>query len=324
MTGPGEPTHMKTNARGMVYASFAADALALGAHWIYDADLIDRSLGRMSDFRKPQPPTYHPTKERGDFTHYGDQTLVLLRSLAERGSFNERDFSRAWRELFTGYTGYVDGATRQTLQRIEAGTPPGEAGSSSHDLAGAARIAPLVYRYRTEPDRLVDAARRQTALTHNSPLVVDSAEFFARAACHILEGMPAVEALRRSAAESPSGGPIAAWVDSGLRSVASNTRSAIRGFGQMCEVEAAFPAAIHVIAKYDQRLEEGLIENVMAGGDSAGRGLIVGMLLGASSGMQAIPRRWLEGLTARETIESLLIRIDQAASTAPDGGGLAA
>jgi ADP-ribosylglycohydrolase len=310
---------MTTNARAMVFASFAADALALGAHWIYDAHLIDRNLGRMSDFRKPQPPTYHPTKERGDFTHYGDQTLVLLRSLAECGVFDERDFSRAWREFFSATTGYVDGATRQTLKQIAAGIPPGEAGSSSQDLAGAARIAPLVYRYRDDPDRLVEAARRQTALTHNSPLVIDSAEFFARAACGALQGMPAGEALRRSAADSATGGPIAEWVDSGLRSAESDTRTAILEFGQMCEVEAAFPAAIHLIAKYENRLEEGLIENVMAGGDSAGRGLAVGMLLGARAGMQAIPRRWMDGLTARATIEGLLARVDMARSREPRG-----
>jgi ADP-ribosylglycohydrolase len=308
---------MTTSARAMVYASFAADALALGAHWIYDVDLIDRNLGRVSDFCKPQPPTYHPTKGRGDFTHYGDQTLVLLRSLAERGGFDERDFSLAWRELFTDYTGYVDGATRQTLKQIDAGTPPGEAGSSSQDLAGAARIAPLVYRYRDDRDHLVAAARRQTALTHKSPIVIDSAEFFARAACHSLDGIPAVEALRRSADESPAGGPICGWVDSGLRSAAIDTRTAIRKFGQMCDIEVAFPAAIHVIAKYENRLEEGLIENVMAGGDSAGRGLVVGMLLGARSDLQAVPRRWLEGLTARATIEGLLTRIDQTISTQP-------
>nr|MCU0585755.1 ADP-ribosylglycohydrolase family protein [Desulfobacterales bacterium] len=83
--------------------------------------------------------------------------------------------------------------------------------------------------------------------------------------------------------------------------------------------EAAFPAAIHLIAKYENRLEEGLIENVMAGGDSAGRGLAVGMLLGARAGMQAIPRRWMDGLTARATIEGLLARVDMARSREPRG-----
>lgn len=33
------------NTRAMVLASFAADALALSAHWIYDTDKIDKEYG---------------------------------------------------------------------------------------------------------------------------------------------------------------------------------------------------------------------------------------------------------------------------------------
>jgi hypothetical protein len=43
------------------------------------------------------------------------------------------------------------------------------------------------------------------------------------------------------------------------------------------------------------------------------------MLLGARTGMQAIPRRWMDGLTARATIEGLLARIDPARSREPGG-----
>jgi len=38
---------------------------------------------------------------------------------------------------------------------------------------------------------------------------------------------------------------------------------------------------IHLIAKYENNLQDALIENVMTEGDSAGRGLLVGMILGA-------------------------------------------
>lgn len=301
---------MTENARTMLLASFAADALALGAHWVYDTRLIDEGPGRIRDFIKPQPPTYHPARESGELTHYGDQTLVLLRSVAECGGFEEHEFSRSWQELFHAYDGYVDGATRQTLANLAAGAPPSAAGSSSEDLAGAARLAPLVYVYRDNPERLVEAARRQTALTHNHPLVIAAAEFFARATHHALHGVPARQALERTADEAPLPAEMLEWVDLGLRSTGADTRATILEFGQACEIVQAFPATVHLIATYESRLEQGLIENVMAGGDSAGRGMAVGLILGAWQGEAAIPGDWISAMRQTEQITDLLAAID--------------
>ncbi len=300
-------------ARTMVIASFAADALALGAHWIYDTRKIDEKYGRVRDFLKPLPPTYHPTKSAGDFTHYGDQTMVLLESLAAAGGFDAQAFSRAWREYFKTYTGYRDGATKLTLEHIAAGRAPLEAGSSSEDLAGAARLAPLVYCRREDPERLATDARLQTALTHNHPQVLAAAEFFARVAHRVLKGAPPRQAMTDTAAVVfDRQDPLAAWLEAGIASSAENTRSAIARFGQMCEVEAAFPATVHLIARYENRLEEALIENVMAGGDSAGRGMLAGMVLGAGAEPGALPQRWIKGLEALPRIGRLLDALDRA------------
>ncbi len=43
------------------------------------------------------------------------------------------------------------------------------------------------------------------------------------------------------------------------------------------------------------------------------------MLLDSRAGTQTIPRRWLDGLTARATIERLITRIDPAVSHEPGG-----
>jgi len=82
-------------------------------------------------------------------------------------------------------------------------------------------------------------------------------------------------------------------------------------FGQMCEIEAAFPCVVHLIARYESNLKEGLIENAMAGGDSAARGLIVGMTLGAHLGMDAIPQKWLSELRSYQEIVELMDQIDR-------------
>ncbi|HSO10397.1 MAG TPA: ADP-ribosylglycohydrolase family protein, partial [Desulfoprunum sp.] len=72
---------------------------------------------------------------------------------------------------------------------------------------------------------------------------------------------------------------------------------------------AALPAAVHLILRYETDLRQALIENVMAGGDSAARGLVVGMILGAAGGPAAIPPEWLADLAALPQIQNCLSRI---------------
>ena len=85
--------------------------------------------------------------------------------------------------------------------------------------------------------------------------------------------------------------------------------SAIARFGQSCHVDDAFSGVVHLIAKYENNLEEALVQAVMAGGDSAGRGMVVGMVLGAHLGEQALPEEWISGLQRRGEILDLLDKI---------------
>ena len=78
----------------------------------------------------------------------------------------------------------------------------------------------------------------------------------------------------------------------------------------MCEIEAAFPCVVHLISKYESDLKTAIVENAMAGGDSAGRGLIVGQVLGAYLGAEAIPDRWLSELKAYDRIIRLVDQIN--------------
>ncbi len=304
---------MTTTAQAMVLASFAADALALGAHWIYDTDVIDDKIGRVTAFRDPSPPTFHGTKKAGDFTHYGDQTFILLSSLAESSDFDLAHFAASWEGMFADYDGYFDGATKQTLKNLADGADPTASGSPSTDLAGAARIAPLVYRYRQDLTALTSSTRAQTAFTHNAPHVILAAEVFAGITLDVLGGAPPQKALADAQTRHGNDEQIARWLGQGLESAHQDTRQAIGEFGQMCEIDAAFPATIHLIAKYEEDLSAALIENVMAGGDSAGRGLLVGMVLGAYQGLTEIPTRWLSELKRHDQILALLEKLDQGA-----------
>jgi ADP-ribosylglycohydrolase len=302
---------MQDNARAMVLASFAADALALGVHWIYNTNVIDKKWGRVENYIKPERPTYHPTKALGEFTHYGDQTLVLLKSIAQRPGFDQNKFAADWQQFFKSYDGYFDGATKATLENFRVGKEPKQAGSDSDEFAGAARIAPLAYYYRTDLEQLINSAKAQTALTHNNQEVIDSAAFFGGVVFRVLNGENPVAAVKQTQGEGYDRPPFAKWIENGIRSVEKDTRQALLDFGQMCEIDAAFPCVIHLLAKYEDNLKAALVANVMAGGDSAGRGLTVGMVLGAHLGVAAIPSEWLSGLKAYRQITALLEKIDQ-------------
>lgn len=120
----------KSHALAALNASFAADSLSLGPHWIYDADLIAQRFGRVETLVAPGPDSYHKNRGAGDFTHYGDQAFALLEAVAGAGGFDLDAWFERWKRLFAAYDGYVDGATRGTLSRIDFGEGPETSGSN--------------------------------------------------------------------------------------------------------------------------------------------------------------------------------------------------
>ncbi|MFP5258509.1 MAG: ADP-ribosylglycohydrolase family protein [Acidobacteriota bacterium] len=295
---------MSDNAKAMVLASFIGDALALGPHWEYDVVALSRRFGPVTGYNDPPADGFHAGKKAGEQTHYGDQTLVLLDSLAARGRFDLDDFAARWRGLFADYAGYVDGATRMTLKIFEFGEGPDNSGSNSIDLAGAARVAPLVYALGDDLPLLVEAARAQTKMTHNHARVIEAAEFFARTAWAVLGGKKPEAALILAGEAGYASAPIGQWLEMGLASASEDTIEAIAGFGQTCHIEEAMPGVIHLIARHSRDLSACLRENVMAGGDSAARGLLAGMVVGAAVGREGLPGAWLDGLVARPAVEA--------------------
>lgn len=297
------------NGKAMVMASFVADSLALGVHWIYDTGRIERDFGRVDTLITPVSDSYHHTKEMGEFTHYGDQAFTLLESLASRRDFDLNDFSKRWRELFKGYGGYVDRATKDTLHNFAQGKSAEDAGSASDEISGASRIAPLVFCFRKDLKKLVDAVKTQVKMTHNSPQVIESGEFFARVSFMVLEGTSPVSAMEEVAMDRFKESYIVHWVKEGIESKKEDSISAITRFGQSCHASQLFPGIVHLIIKYEENLKEALIQSVMAGGDSASRGMVLGMVLGAHLGDESIPEEWISGLKKGQDILTLLEKI---------------
>lgn len=300
---------MRDNAKAMVLGSFIADSLALGAHWIYDTDEIDATLGTVDTLRAPGKNSYHTTKERGDFTHYGDQTLVLLETLATNGSFDLDEFSSRWLRFSTFTSGYRDSATKKTLENLEHGYSPLKSGSGSTDLGGPARISPLLFCYRDDLPQLRSAVKAQTAMTHNSQAALAGADFIARVVYNVFNGLSPVAAMRAALDEGIDDIDLSMRVAESLESGSQDTRQVIKKYGQACAISAGLPGAVHLVVRYEDDFKQALIANVMAGGDSAARGMTAGMILGAWLGASALPASWLNSLKAADRIELLLDKL---------------
>jgi ADP-ribosylglycohydrolase len=170
-------------------------------------------------------------------------------------------------------------------------------------------MAPVVMALRDDADGLRKAVEAQTRMTHNNALTLESAAFFAETARRVLKGTTPLEAMKAVSAMGILGPRTADWVARGLDSADDDTPSALLGFGQTCHTQHALPGVVHLIAAYPSDLKEALVQAVMAGGDSAARCMMTGMVLGARLGRDGLPEAWVTGLRKRDRIMELLDKI---------------
>lgn len=125
MTSP-----LKERAKNLILGALVADAAAMGLHWIYDQDHIAKIAPDTPEFRDPVAQNYagvsaffaHGTLRAGQQSQYGAQVLVMLRALvAQDGRYDPVEYAGQFRAHFGyggGWVGYIDHATRETLNNF--------------------------------------------------------------------------------------------------------------------------------------------------------------------------------------------------------------
>lgn len=270
----------------LVLVSLVADAYSLGAHWIYDEkQLLNASL----DWNELNTPLaiWHKGKVAGEFTHYGDQSYWLYKFLEDKEEFNSLEYLNYWNNKMKTYEGYIDGATRTTIENIEQGISP--TGSSSTDLSIVGRIVPLLKVSKTKAEFL-ENVKQFVKLSHNSSQALNASKFFAKVLWDALEGKDVLSSIETIKDEFDTS--FQAQINKGLASKEANSFETIREFGPACDIEGGFAGVIHLLAKFDS-LKEMLIENAKAGGDSSARAMIASAIFMANKPLSQIPQNWL-------------------------------
>lgn len=273
----------------LVLISLVTDAYSLGAHWIYDAEQLDTIDIDWEELNNAKA-TWHEGKLAGDFTHYGDQTLWLYQFLNGKEHFNVSDYIAFWKTKMESYKGYIDGATKATLENIDNKVMP--TGSASTDTSIIGRIAPLLLVSNSK-EAFLENVTDFVASTHNSKELIVASTFFASVLTAVLAGKGIDQAILELKMGFDS--TVQTYIDQGMASKSSNTLDAIRGFGAACDISGGFPSIIHLLSKYDN-LKEMLIYNAKAGGDTSGRAMIAAIIFmaQANKNIDEIPPSWLK------------------------------
>ncbi|MGM0500091.1 MAG: ADP-ribosylglycohydrolase family protein, partial [Bacillota bacterium] len=75
--------------------------------------------------------------------------------------------------------------------------------------------------------------------------------------------------------------------------------------GQGCSIEQGFPIVLDVIWNADNLLEA-LTLNIMAGGDTSARAIVIAAVMAADEGLDSIPKKLIDGFNKSQAVKELL------------------
>lgn len=297
-----------------VLGAITADAAALGVHWLYDADRLKALQAESSlAFREPEAANYagvpgyfaHAGKRAGENSFYGETCRLMLAHLARHGCFDRLAYQKEWLAHFGPggtYTGYADHPTRNLVIRLlGCATPedyPAASGSDDDQLPTLECVPALVAWHHGKRAELIDTVLQAVAVAHDHPLARDAAAVATHALADVIAGAPLPEAL--SAAASAAGTMLKPLLTEALAMPALDAVAAAARFGMPCRLHQGLPLLFH-IARHAANYREAVEANLLAGGDSCGRSLLLGALTavrdalhgGTTQEEPGIPLRWL-------------------------------
>ncbi len=317
----------KDRAMGAIMGALIGDALGLGCHWYYDLSQLQADYGSwVSEYRSSKTDRkdrfgniarlrYEAGLRAGDVSQTGQVTILLLESLAERGTYDGGDFTSRLDALLetidgTPFSGrYTDWAMRDVWQQRKSGIDWQKVGSTADTSEAAMRSTVLAARFFKDPGGLAEVGYRNIRLTHRDPYIVGQSLSFALTVSALIDD-PALSGIGEHMSQLANQGAIrelipsydcltqvangAVAVGSGARVEPASLVASI--YGLACTLGFILPAAYYLIHRYPEDFEMAVLCAVNGGGNNMARAALTGALSGAMVGLAGIPERFVSGL----------------------------
>lgn len=275
----------------MVFGALVADAASLGVHWIYDPKRLTEIAGRQNGVTAFTPidaanyenvPAYfaHAARKDGMSTQYGECLWTAVQSL-NKGGFDLADQTAAFAAHFGpggAYHGYIDRPTRGALANIAAEVAP--SGIDDDQLPALTRLVALVAADQN------DHAKSAMQITNVNDVAWHYTQVFQALLNDLLTGSKMADALDRAAL----GADVS--IQSALQDALETSEVSSTDYGEItgraCHLPMAGPLIFHIL-KHANSFEDAIERNNRAGGDNAGRSLMIGAAMAAVHG---VPIHW--------------------------------
>ncbi len=181
-------------------------------------------------------------------------------------------------------------------------------GADDEQLPAISKLPPLVAVYAGK-DALHEVVESAVRVTNNNDLAVH----FGQASSSIIEAAVLgadVEAAILAIAKNADPG-VAKLVDTAFSCRDEDNVEVTAKFGMSCNLVFGIPSVIHNLLT-SESFVQAIRKNIYAGGDSCGRAILLGAVLGATKGINeetGIPQMWIDCLSQREEIDDLIAKL---------------
>jgi hypothetical protein len=223
--------------------------------------------------------TYYEKEPENGLTHYGYQIRILAEYISGK-TFDFEEFKRLWIRNMSEYSGYIDEASRKSLEYYESGYL---FGYESEELGGAARIGALISLVKNRESALENALE-QVQVTHTSYKSLLITEFLVKFLYRISEtgnikesALFITESFRNEEKKYEYLKKVYLWAAEFTEPDQKIKESATENFSE----EDEFPVIMYICMKYNS-FDEARHADIRIKGDFAVRGIILGMIFGAA------------------------------------------
>jgi len=285
---------MQPKRKDLVKSVMIADALSFGSHWVYDTEkLADNYSGIIKKYTTPMSK-FHEGKKAGDLSHYGEQAFALLQSISNHQSFDLKEFRDDWVQYLENTEMYMDHAMKDSMQKFKDSETI--IGAENVELGGISRSLPVFIEEEISKKEFLDLVH----LTHNGEVVDQTAEFVFNVIQEVLAGKDYKKAI-----EDNKG--INQFVEESFKKIGSKDKIVANADdrGQGCSIKQGLPIVLDVLWNADD-LIEALTLNIMAGGDTSARAMVIAAVISAAEGLNSIPEKLTTGFNKSEAVNELL------------------